>query len=456
MKCLIKLSLCLFILFIFLNQSKYQASCFSARLSTKTKSLNHGFNEEEAKTFAAFSKYANCGKRPLTINCQRCLNPGSGYKMFFYYQFTRLLKYDYKFFIHYNDSLRQVIVSFAGPSVNSHEYIQMIYTRGWSFLKFHKVQIEREFKIVYFLKMRRVLIEKLKKVRHSGRGGYRFIFTGYSLGGSLATLAAFDLTKIGLINRHEHHPAVYTYGSLRIGDAHFVSLINSTLTLYRVVKEDDFLVRIPNCYYSSIANTWRCFTTPVLRKFIVQTSFPLRLYYTRYIPSSERGPLGKLMHISNVSLIRHKPLFLESKSKSKNQNNSETSNHPLLHHRMGSPNQHTTLAAIRQPHHNNNNNHQEHSFHNRQQHYISPKTVPAGTFSQKNTDSIIKTYNKYIFYTQPMGIQIFYNSSMSNFRRCVYVAGISNCEKVISLPTSFSAASHMVYYGIHFDQCYGH
>jgi len=94
-------------------------------------------------------------------------------------------------------------------------------------------------------------------------------------------LAAFDLTKKGVINKKVNKPAVYTYGSLRIGDHSFASVINSTLTVWRVVKQGDYVVRIPSCYYSRVFKSWRCVTSPTIG--IYKNIYPLKIYVRNYI-----------------------------------------------------------------------------------------------------------------------------------------------------------------------------
>ena len=65
----------------------------------------------------------------------------------------------------------------------------------------------------------------------------------------------------------------------------------------------------------------------------------------------------------------------------------------------------------------------------------------------------IQTYFNFVYYTQPLGFQIFYNDAMTEYTTCQYVNGISLCEKVVALPLQFSVAGHMTYFGIDFNKC---
>jgi len=240
-------------------------------------------------------------------------------------------------------------------------------------------------------------------MKSSGRLTYQFIFTGYSIGGSLAILSAFDLTKSKVLTKAINKTTVYTYGSLRIGDSKFVALVNGTVTLFRVVKQNDYVVRVPNCYYSIIAGVWRCYSRPAIKKYIIRNRFPTKLYYTKYVYPSlvyfrkNRGPLGKLNSYRKRA----------------------TSRRQIARKRIS----------------------------NRKQLIVSRPTYVRS--------KLVNTYYKYYYYTQPLGYQIFYNPTMTNYQRCLYVNGIPTCEKVLTLPKTFTTKNHKVYYNINFEECSG-
>jgi hypothetical protein len=61
-----------------------------------------------------------------------------------------------------------------------------------------------------------------------------------------------------------------------------VALVNSTVFVYRIIRNDDYVVRIPNCYYSITALGWRCFTQEIINRYIVVPSSPLFFYLQNY------------------------------------------------------------------------------------------------------------------------------------------------------------------------------
>jgi len=256
------------------------------------------YNESEAKFYSNYAKLTNCAEKPLNINCPKCLNPGDGYKFFFFYQTTRINKFNYRFLILYNDIQKKYLISFSGPSVNNHIYIKYIYSAGFSLVKRYRFQLEKEFYLIYFKKIRKILSKKISKINSSGRKDYNAYFVGHSLGASIATLAAFDMQQLKIVK----NPIVFAYAPLRLGDATFVALVNSYISVYRIVKKSDFLVRIPNCYFSPNYNIWRCFNQKLVRQFIMKQSFPLKIYVKNY-----------LKYFTQTNIILHKAILFAKK-----------------------------------------------------------------------------------------------------------------------------------------------
>ena len=172
-------------------------------------SLIVSFNKAESKSYAQFAKMAIYAKKPLIENCKECITPSSeGYKIFFFYEFKKSKSISYKFFIHYNDLLKKIVISFGATSIKKINYLQNIYN---NFIT------EIELKNFYNKRIKNVLLEKISKISKSGRKFYNFVFTGYSLGASLAVLSYIDSSKSGLIGKSIYNPTVYTYTRLKSG-----------------------------------------------------------------------------------------------------------------------------------------------------------------------------------------------------------------------------------------------
>jgi len=84
--------------------------------------------------------------------------------------------------------------------------------------------------------------EILWRVREHEWAGKKVIFTGHSLGGALAQIAALNLVESGL-----RVDAVVSFGSPRVGDGHFRAYYNTLLgeCSTRVVNQTDMVTRLP-------------------------------------------------------------------------------------------------------------------------------------------------------------------------------------------------------------------
>jgi len=73
-----------------------------------------------------------------------------------------------------------------------------------------------------------------------------FIITGHSLGGALATLAAFDLSKSRVIDKSKMQ--VYNFGSPRVGNYEFSrAFADEGIPSYRIVNSRDPVSQAPPC-----------------------------------------------------------------------------------------------------------------------------------------------------------------------------------------------------------------
>jgi len=75
------------------------------------------------------------------------------------------------------------------------------------------------------------------------------------------------------------------------------------------------------------------------------------------------------------------------------------------------------------------------------------------SISSYTTLTPVQYYTQFIYYTQPIGYEIFYDDKMTSYQTCSYIGGVSTCESTIKIPDSFRIDSHLTYYGVRFDQC---
>jgi len=84
------------------------------------------------------------------------------------------------------------------------------------------------------------LIERQLRDALKGLGSRNLLFTGHSLGGALAVLAASDFSSPSRITR------LYTFGQPRVGDAAFIARVNARVDGYhRFVNNNDVVARAP-------------------------------------------------------------------------------------------------------------------------------------------------------------------------------------------------------------------
>ena len=76
--------------------------------------------------------------------------------------------------------------------------------------------------------------------------GFQVHFTGHSLGGAVAIIAAATMVKLEIVDPKA--TKVYTYGQPRAGDYQFSEYIDINIdNIYRVVHENDSVANIPYC-----------------------------------------------------------------------------------------------------------------------------------------------------------------------------------------------------------------
>ncbi|KAI9716541.1 MAG: hypothetical protein M1812_005272 [Candelaria pacifica] len=83
--------------------------------------------------------------------------------------------------------------------------------------------------------------------------GYQVVITGHSLGGGVATLAAVDI-------RANISAELYTFGAPKVGNQHFVDLVEASSTKnYRITNSGDPVIRLPPRYYNHFQPEYHIF-----------------------------------------------------------------------------------------------------------------------------------------------------------------------------------------------------
>jgi hypothetical protein len=256
-----------------------------AKTHSKTHSKTHmvskskmQFYETHARTYVNFAKLAYCEKPVVeSLSCSFCNTITSNqYNTFFIHSVMKEHSRHFQFIILYNDDKQEVVITFSGPTTDQGNYFNHLYSGGFVQVpELGGIKIESEYWNVYSHNFRDILHEKVGKIANSNRAHYTFILVGHSLGGSLANLAAYDLVLNNIIYKSQNSPLVYTYGQLRIGDQDFVSRLNNSVKVVRIVKNNDYVTRMPNCLY--IHGSYRCYRTQTA----AIRSYPaLRTYYS--------------------------------------------------------------------------------------------------------------------------------------------------------------------------------
>ncbi len=186
------------------------------------------------------------------------------------------------FWFHFNTKVyvaqfkKKIVISFSGPSSEHGNFFTSIFLEGFTIVpEIGGLKVEKVYWDIYNLNFRALLAQKIQKFLSFGRADYKFIFVGHSFGGSIATLASYDLVFNHVIPKNIviNSPQVFTYGQLRIGDSAYINKLNAELKIVRIVKKDDFIARMPNCVF--ISGEYKCFDS---RKALINVMPRLRTY----------------------------------------------------------------------------------------------------------------------------------------------------------------------------------
>ena len=202
------------------------------------------YSEAKAKLYLRASELGYCLEKQILpkFQCSTCKNlTVDGFEPLCA---SSRGKYDVTAVAIINQKTKEVIVSFSGTRTFSQLQEEMRVNKQipYKLQKNVKGYVYGYFYDSYAKDVRPRLSKCLAKVPT----GYDVTFTGHSLGGALASIAAMDSYYAGFLKTK---PSVYTFGSPRWADkelgAYFIDAVKAS---YRVVYGEDVIAKMPEGY----------------------------------------------------------------------------------------------------------------------------------------------------------------------------------------------------------------
>ncbi len=171
------------------------------------------------------------------------------FKKYFY------LDKDYNFHVFVNDKYKKILFVFPG----TRHFLQLIEEAvnqvgdklisgmtGRKDIDYIDNPDSKAISTDYFYNLYKLISPKVHQalsIVSQGREDYQYIFEGHSLGGVVATHAAYDYGKR---KGNEMSPVLITYGSPKVGSKELVERINEKVPIiYRVIRRGDFVPMTP-------------------------------------------------------------------------------------------------------------------------------------------------------------------------------------------------------------------
>ena len=261
----------------------------------------------EAKSKFIFARASYCPKSIIIKNYCRLIDEiiKERYRIFFVHSVIEKELQNFQFIIFYSDDRQELILSFSGPKTTDKAFFSKFYSSGWSKFEELNIMLETVYLDVYVKYLRNILFEKLKEFMLSKRDHYRIIFTGHSFGGSIAELSALDLFLSNRIYKTDNSPIVFTYGALTIGDSNFVNKLNQMINVVKIIRSDDYVIQMKNCYFESNSYLFKCLKNNL--KKVIRFSEKSMLQNYNYKLNSKR--IGQEYKFSNDFLNYHYSSF---------------------------------------------------------------------------------------------------------------------------------------------------
>jgi len=197
-----------------------------------------------AQSYVQFARLPYCDvqriSKPQHVDCDVCEKTRQvGSTIERIYTYDKIINnYSVRFnMVISKGAFEKLVISFGGPKTENLFHIQDLYRNG--FININNNKIEKGFWDIYDGEIRRDLTSRL---RH--RDYYDLVFVGHSVGGSLAVIAAYD---VSMSNMSLPKPHVYVYGALTVGDQNFSNHIKDISEIVRIKKSQDLYTQFPYC-----------------------------------------------------------------------------------------------------------------------------------------------------------------------------------------------------------------
>ncbi len=167
--------------------------------------------------------------------------------------------FEFNYILFRSDINKKYILTFPGTRDKTQLIFEITESNLVSYYNNEEIKIHS-----YFLEMYKK-IEKnifnsttLKDI--SLHSDYQFIFIGHSLGGAMASIAAFNSVHENYINKKNNNPVLITFGQPRTGNYYFSKKVMEYVpNIFRVVRNGDIVSMIPARIFESKLNGYSHF-----------------------------------------------------------------------------------------------------------------------------------------------------------------------------------------------------
>jgi hypothetical protein len=222
--------------------------------------LNEKINEKSfsydlAKYFIFFASYGYCTLEEIELKaCCSDHIQKEGWELVFS---DKIEISEINFSVLKHDTYNKIIFTFTGTR-GKFQFIEEILNQKGVIFKDKKTEkLMDYFNSAYLLlepKIKSILIKLTQQYPK-----YQYIFTGHSLGGSLASIAILEALRSKILTKEDNYPVLITYGQPRTGnDVLANELMKEVPTIFRVVKQGDLVAVSPICAPSIFSLSSNC------------------------------------------------------------------------------------------------------------------------------------------------------------------------------------------------------